>query len=114
MRTAKALARLHKCADSPEPLLVELAQIFFCSTGVQRRQRRVLDTSSTYVRGEENLNGWRPKGDSLIVDHQWELEKLTRLEQVLFGLCLQGLVECMGQMLDTVFSLGGELEWLEA
>ncbi|KAF7995760.1 hypothetical protein HCN44_006867 [Aphidius gifuensis] len=24
--------------------------------GVQRRQRRVLDTSSTYVRGEENFN----------------------------------------------------------
>ena len=43
-----------------------------------------MDTSSTYVRGEENLNGWRPRGDSLIVDHQWELEKLTRLEQVSF------------------------------
>lgn len=52
------------------------------STGVQRRQRRVLDTSSTYVRGEENLHGWRPRGDSLIFDHQWELEKLTRLEEV--------------------------------
>lgn len=51
-------------------------------TGVQRRQRRVLDTSSTYVRGEENLDGWRPRGDSLIFDHQWELEKLTRLEEV--------------------------------
>ena len=51
-------------------------------TGVQRRQRRVLDTSSTYVRGEENLQGWRPRGDSLILDHQWELEKLTRLEMV--------------------------------
>lgn len=38
--------------------------------GVQRRQRRVLDTSSTYVRGEENLHGWRPRGDSLIFDHQ--------------------------------------------
>ncbi|XP_058067087.1 kinesin-like protein unc-104 isoform X1 [Anopheles bellator] len=50
--------------------------------GVQRRQRRVLDTSSTYVRGEENLHGWRPRGDSLIFDHQWELEKLTRLEEV--------------------------------
>ncbi|PSN48270.1 Kinesin-like protein unc-104, partial [Blattella germanica] len=49
--------------------------------GVQRRQRRVLDTSSTYVRGEENLHGWRPRGDSLIFDHQWELEKLTRLEE---------------------------------
>ncbi|OQR71052.1 kinesin protein-like, partial [Tropilaelaps mercedesae] len=52
------------------------------SPGVQRRQRRVLDTSSTYVRGEENLAGWRPRGDSLIFDHQWELEKLTRLEEV--------------------------------
>ena len=52
--------------------------------GVQRRQRRVLDTSSTYVRGEENLQGWRPRGDSLILDHQWELEKLTRLEMVHF------------------------------
>ena len=31
---------------------------------------RVLDTSSTYVRGEENLVGWRPRGDSLIFDHQ--------------------------------------------
>jgi len=42
----------------------------------------VLDTSSTYVRGEENLHGWRPRGDSLIFDHQWELEKMTRLEAV--------------------------------
>lgn len=50
--------------------------------GVQRRQRRVLDTSTTYVRGEENLKNWRPRGDSLIFDHQWELEKLTRLEMV--------------------------------
>ena len=50
--------------------------------GVERRRRRVLDTSSTYVRGEENLNGWRPRGDSLLVDHQWELEKLTRLQMV--------------------------------
>ena len=65
------------------------------SPGLQRRQRRfvlinkycgetevlmfrVLDTSTTYVRGEENLVGWRPRGDSLIFDHQWELEKITR------------------------------------
>ena len=64
---------------------------FLCVTGVQRRQRRVLDTSSTYVRGEENLQGWRPRGDSLILDHQWELEKLTRLEMV--GALKDGLVE---------------------
>ena len=59
--------------------------LFFPHTGVQRRQRRVLDTSSTYVRGEENLNGWKPRGDSLLIEHQWELEKLTRLELV--GAC---------------------------
>lgn len=54
----------------------------FGSPGIQRRQRRVLDTSTTYVRGEENLEGWRPRGDSLIFDHQWELEKLSRIEAV--------------------------------
>ncbi|RWS28856.1 kinesin-like protein unc-104 isoform X6, partial [Leptotrombidium deliense] len=52
------------------------------SPGVQRRQRRVLDTSGTYVRGEENLHGWQPRGDSLIFDHQWELEKIKRVELV--------------------------------
>ncbi|KRZ73650.1 Kinesin-like protein, partial [Trichinella papuae] len=52
------------------------------SPGSLRRRRRVLDTSSTYVRGEENLGNWRPRGDSLIFDHQWELEKLTRLQNV--------------------------------
>uniref|UniRef100_A0A0N5C4F4 Kinesin-like protein unc-104 n=1 Tax=Strongyloides papillosus TaxID=174720 RepID=A0A0N5C4F4_STREA len=52
------------------------------SPGTIRRQRRVLDTSSTYVRGEENLGNWRPRGDSLIFEHQWELEKLSRLQNV--------------------------------
>uniref|UniRef100_A0A158Q8M3 Kinesin-like protein unc-104 n=1 Tax=Elaeophora elaphi TaxID=1147741 RepID=A0A158Q8M3_9BILA len=52
------------------------------SPGAARRQRRVLDTSSAYVRGEENLGLWRPRGDSLIFEHQWELERLTRLQQV--------------------------------
>jgi kinesin family protein 1 len=47
-----------------------------------RRFRRVLDTSTAYVRGEENLCGWRPRGDSLIFDHQWELEKIRRIEEV--------------------------------
>ncbi|XP_034149653.1 kinesin-like protein KIF1A isoform X12 [Esox lucius] len=52
------------------------------SPGMQRRRRRVLDTSVAYVRGEENLAGWRPRSDSLILDHQWELEKLSLLEEV--------------------------------
>ncbi|XP_033095847.1 kinesin-like protein KIF1A isoform X3 [Anneissia japonica] len=50
--------------------------------GTQRRLRKVIDTSGTYVRGEENLKGWRPRADSLILDHQWELEKIKRLEEV--------------------------------
>ena len=34
------------------------------------------------MRGEENLSGWRPRGDGLLFEHQWELEKLTRLQEV--------------------------------
>lgn len=41
-----------------------------------------MDTSVAYVRGEENLAGWRPRGDSLILEHQWELEKLELLHEV--------------------------------
>ncbi|XP_051482178.1 kinesin-like protein KIF1A isoform X17 [Apus apus] len=52
------------------------------SPGMQRRRRRVLDTSVAYVRGEENLAGWRPRSDSLILDHQWELDKLSLLQEV--------------------------------
>nr|XP_056721595.1 kinesin-like protein KIF1B isoform X3 [Euleptes europaea] len=61
--------RLCKMADTGSP-------------GMQRRRRKVLDTSVAYVRGEENLAGWRPRGDSLIVEHQWELEKLELLHEV--------------------------------
>ncbi|XP_067369448.1 kinesin-like protein KIF1A isoform X8 [Channa argus] len=52
------------------------------SPGMQRRRRRVLDTTVAYVRGEENLAGWRPRSDSLILDHQWDLEKLSLLQDV--------------------------------
>eukprot|EP00070_Physeter_catodon_P036755 XP_028343649.1 kinesin-like protein KIF1B isoform X2 [Physeter catodon] len=52
------------------------------SPGMQRRRRKVLDTSVAYVRGEENLAGWRPRGDSLILEHQWGLEKLELLHEV--------------------------------
>ncbi|KAF7209631.1 transcript variant X7 [Nothobranchius furzeri] len=52
------------------------------SPGMQRRRRKVLDTSVAYVRGEENLAGWRPRGDSLISEHQWELEKMEQLHEV--------------------------------
>ncbi|KAM9795993.1 kinesin-like protein KIF1A isoform 5-T5 [Syngnathus typhle] len=52
------------------------------SPGMQRRRRRVLDTSVAYVRGEENLAGWRPRSDSLILEHQWELDKLSLLQEV--------------------------------
>ncbi|XP_058913817.1 kinesin-like protein KIF1B isoform X9 [Kogia breviceps] len=52
------------------------------SPGMQRRRRKILDTSVAYVRGEENLAGWRPRGDSLILEHQWGLEKLELLHEV--------------------------------
>uniref|UniRef100_A0A2K5QXZ2 plus-end-directed kinesin ATPase n=1 Tax=Cebus imitator TaxID=2715852 RepID=A0A2K5QXZ2_CEBIM len=62
----------------------ELPPVSICvpCPGMQRRRRRVLDTSVAYVRGEENLAGWRPRSDSLILDHQWELEKLSLLQEV--------------------------------
>lgn len=64
-----------------EPRVCPLSHVFV-SKGMQRRRRRVLDTSVAYVRGEENLAGWRPRSDSLILDHQWELEKLSLLQEV--------------------------------
>eukprot|EP00108_Taenia_solium_P012138 TsM_000000800 transcript=TsM_000000800 gene=TsM_000000800 len=38
--------------------------------------------NSTYVRGEENIRGWRPRSDSLILEHQVELERLAFIESV--------------------------------
>ena len=52
------------------------------SPGAQRRQRRVIDTSKIYVRGEEMLHDWRPRSDSLILEHQQDLEKLYKIECV--------------------------------
>ena len=49
---------------------------------MQRRGRKILDTSVAYVGGEENLAGWRPRGDSLILEHQWELEKIEQMHEV--------------------------------
>lgn len=81
-------------AGSPgesDTVIITLHEVHLCSisnparphpSGMQRRRRRVLDTSVAYVRGEENLAGWRPRSDSLILDHQWELEKLSLLQDV--------------------------------
>ena len=54
------------------------------SPGSERRLRKVVDTSKIYVRGEEMLKGWRPRSDSLIVEHQENLEKLFQIESVRF------------------------------
>ena len=45
------------------------------------RHRPIIDTS-TYVRGEENLRGWRPRGESLILDNQELRNKLNLIEEV--------------------------------
>nr|CAH8833328.1 unnamed protein product [Trichobilharzia regenti] len=50
--------------------------------GQNHHNRSIMDTSLTYVRGEENIKGWRPRGDSLIIEHQWELERFARISQV--------------------------------
>lgn len=41
-----------------------------------------MDTSGIYVRGEENLGEWKPRGLSLIDDHQAHLDKLERIQEV--------------------------------
>uniref|UniRef100_A0A8C8BSV3 plus-end-directed kinesin ATPase n=1 Tax=Otus sunia TaxID=257818 RepID=A0A8C8BSV3_9STRI len=66
--------------DAKLPASRSIRNLF--GSGCCRRRRRVLDTSVAYVRGEENLAGWRPRSDSLILDHQWELEKLSLLQEV--------------------------------
>ena len=43
-----------------------------------------MDTSTVYVRGEENLRGWRPRRESLIFDHQDQLNKLESIEEVVY------------------------------
>ena len=35
-----------------------------------------------YVRGEENLRGWRPRRGSLIIDHREQVNKLHMIEEV--------------------------------
>ncbi|CAH8435050.1 unnamed protein product [Heterobilharzia americana] len=50
--------------------------------GQNVHSRSIMDTSLTYVRGEENIKGWRPRGDSLIIEHQWELERFSRISLV--------------------------------
>uniref|UniRef100_A0A8C5WBI5 plus-end-directed kinesin ATPase n=1 Tax=Microcebus murinus TaxID=30608 RepID=A0A8C5WBI5_MICMU len=78
----------HSCSEVHHNRVTGVYELSLChvadagSPGMQRRRRRVLDTSVAYVRGEENLAGWRPRSDSLILDHQWELEKLSLLQEV--------------------------------
>lgn len=49
---------------------------------MKTKRRVVMDTSSIYVRGEENLGEWRPRGTSLIEEHQAHLDKLERVQEV--------------------------------
>lgn len=55
---------------------------FFLVSPHTERNRPVVDTTSTYVRGEENLRGWRPRGESLIIDNQELRNKLNLIEEV--------------------------------
>ena len=49
---------------------------------MRTKRRIVKDTSGIYVRGEENLGEWRPRGTSLIEEHQMQLDKLDRVQEV--------------------------------
>lgn len=49
---------------------------------MKTKRRVVMDTSGIYVRGEENLGEWKPRGLSLIDEHQAHLDKLERIQEV--------------------------------
>ncbi|KAG5442151.1 Kinesin-like protein unc-104, partial [Clonorchis sinensis] len=77
------------------------------SSGILHRPQPVMDSSLTYVRGEENIKGWRPRGDSLIIEHQWELDRFSRIisvEKSRHLLILREALKTMGR-LDSQLSL---------
>ena len=43
--------------------------------------------ATTFLRGEDNLRGWRPRRESLIWDHQEQLYTLETLEEVRVCTC---------------------------
>ena len=47
-----------------------------------RRRNPLFDNKQVYVRGEENLKGWHPRGISLIYEHQNQVKRLREIEQV--------------------------------
>ncbi|KAI6649527.1 Kinesin-like protein [Oopsacas minuta] len=47
-----------------------------------RKRNTLFDNQSVYVRGEENLKGWQPRGISLIYEHQNQVRRLREIEQV--------------------------------
>ena len=47
-----------------------------------RKRTAIFDNQSVYVRGEENLKGWQPRGISLIYEHQNQVRRLREIEQV--------------------------------
>jgi len=74
---------LHKTTEKlPGKKIVLCGYDVFQSFCYIDRHRPVIDTSSTYVRGEENLRGWRPRGESLIGDNQELRNKLHLIEEV--------------------------------
>ena len=47
-----------------------------------RKRNPLFDNQQVYVRGEENLKGWQPRGISLIHEHQNQVKRLREIEQV--------------------------------
>ena len=77
------------------------------ATSVSTRVTPPDSAPTKYVRGEENLGGWRPRSDSLIVEHHFELERLERLQEVektrnllllRERLCLAGNMEALARL----------------
>lgn len=64
------------------PLLSVFLFLNVVLAGTQRRRRPDLEPWTVSVPEEETLAGWGPQGDSLILEHQRTLEKLSYLQDV--------------------------------
>jgi kinesin family protein 1 len=59
-----------------------LKRVLDTTSPSHRQLQQLRDTSSVYVRGEENLRGWKPRGTSLLLDHEVELERVYHIHEV--------------------------------
>jgi kinesin family protein 1 len=78
---SKSLLALIPTSSKPSTKVSSLYQVILTPKKTKKRTELWrLDTSTTYVRGEENLGSWKPKDVSLIVQHR-KLERAIQMKK---------------------------------